>query len=425
MNILINHAKTAFEYIKAFTKWFLISIVIGAVGGYVGSFFHLSIDKATQLREGFPWILYFLPLGGLFIAFIYRLSSRFGKLSTDRVLDALKTDNNVPAVMAPLIFVSTVITHFFGGSAGREGAALQLGGSMAYTVGKVMRLNSSDRHIIVMTGMSAVFAALFGTPLTAAIFSIEVTFVGMRCYAALLPCIISAIIGTKVALSFGLHAVRFDSDFVFTMNPENFGRISALAILCALMSIVFCIFIKQSSVCFKKLIANSYIRAFVGGVIIILLTLAVGCYDYNGAGMETITKAIDGSALPYAFILKLLFTCITIAAGFKGGEIVPAFFVGSTFGCVVGPMLGIDSGFAAQIGFVALFCGAVNCPIASLLLALEVFGSQNILVFAIVCAISYMMSGRVGLYTSQNILYSKISDNLLEFEVANSPKKKD
>ena len=399
-------------------------MAVGFLGGYVGSFFHLSIDKATEIRGHFSWILYLLPIGGLFIAFIYRLSNRFGKLSTDRVLEALKTDNKVPVIMAPLIFVSTVITHFFGGSAGREGAALQLGGSMAYTVGRVLRLNPSDRHIIVMSGMSAVFAALFGTPLTAAVFSIEVTFVGMRCYAALLPCIISAIFGANIAGSFGIHPVAFESATKFAPNPENLGKSAALAVLCALLSILFCISIKKSSHYFKKFIANPYIRALVGGIIIVLLTLAVRSYDYNGAGMEIITEAMGGKAVPYAFILKLLFTCITIAAGFKGGEIVPAFFVGSTFGCIVGPYLGIDAGFAAQIGFVALFCGIVNCPIASLLLSFEVFGGENILIFALVCAISYMMSGRVGLYKSQDIHYSKISDNLIDFEVSNSVDKK-
>ncbi|MBE6572332.1 MAG: chloride channel protein, partial [Ruminococcaceae bacterium] len=326
LKLIDNLKKTigdAFRYLAAFAKWTLISLFIGFLGGGVGSLFHISIDAATEYRNGHTWLIFLLPAGGVIIALLYRLCRRFGKLGTDRVLEALKTENNLPAIMAPLIFASTVITHFFGGSAGREGAALQLGGSMGYTVGKLIRLNSSDRHIIVMTGMSAVFAALFGTPLTAAIFAIEVTFVGMSCYAALLPCTISAICGAKVATEFGISPVAFFSDVSYEITPALLARSAVLAFLCAIISIIFCYTVRYFSKASKKLIPNPYARAAVGGALIALLTISVGCYDYNGAGMGIISEALNGSCVPYAFALKLVFTALTIAAGFKGGEIVP------------------------------------------------------------------------------------------------------
>lgn len=424
LNRIKKMSLNAYEYLIAFFKWTVISVFIGIVCGCVGSLFHMSIDAVTEFRAHHTWILFLLPLGAVLVALLYRLCKRFGKLGTDRVLEALKTENNVPAIMAPLIFASTVLTHLFGGSAGREGAALQLGGSMGYTVGKLIKLNSSDRHIIVMTGMSAVFAALFGTPLTAAVFATEVTFVGRICYSALLPCVISAITGAHIASDFGISPVAFDSVGTFGITPTLLAKSAFLAFLCALVSMFFCHSIRYCSNYSKKLFKNSFVRAAVGGVLIVIMTLIVGCNDYNGAGMEIISKAMNGSAVSYAFVIKLLFTAITIAAGLKGGEIVPAFFVGSTLGCTLGPFLGLDPCFAAAIGFVSLFCGVVNCPFASLILAIEVFGADNILVFALVCSISYMMSGRTGLYKSQTIICSKITDDLTDFEIVHAEHEK-
>ena len=191
-------------------------------------------------------------------------------------------------------------------------------------------------------------------------------------------------------------------------------KVVILAVLCAAISILFCVAIKKCEHGMEKLIRNNYLRAAAGGAVIVLLTLVVRTHDYNGAGMEVISRAISGEARPEAFILKIIFTAITISAGFKGGEIVPAFFIGSTFGCVCGSLLGLDPGFAAAIGFVALFCGVVNCPVASMMLSLEVFGAEGIIFFAVVCGVSYMMSGYSGLYKSQKIVYSKLSDEYID-----------
>lgn len=402
------------KYIKSFIKWIVIAVIVGAIGGAVGSIFHIAIDCATEMRGHSTWLIYLLPVGGLAIAGIYHLARKKGHIDTNRVLDAVKKDEKVPLVMAPLIFVSTVITHLLGGSAGREGAALQLGGSIGYNVGKIFRLNKGDMHIIVMSGMSAVFAALFGTPMTAAFFAIEVVSVGKMHYGAIMPCVISAVAASRIALVAGLHPVHFELPLTLAVTAAGTVKIIILALLCAVVSIAFCTAIHKCEHYMSKVMPNKFLRAAVGGAVILLLTIIAGTYDYNGAGMDVITRAISGEARWEAFALKIVFTAITIAAGFKGGEIVPAFFVGSTFGCVAGPLLGLNAGFGAAIGFVALFCGAVNCPVASLLLSIEVFGAEGLIFFAIACGISYMMSGRFGLYKSQEFVYSKISDEIIE-----------
>lgn len=402
-------------YPKNLIKWLCLSFVVGIIGGIFGSIFHIGIDYVTDVRTQNPFVLWFLPLGGVVIAFLYYISKKYGKLDTNRILDAVKGEEKVPLIMAPLIFISTIITHFLGGSAGREGAALQLGGSIGYNAGKAFRLNEKDKHIITMAGMSAVFAALFGTPLTAAVFSLEVVYSGVFHYAALLPCIISAIVASQTALKFGLHPTHFTIPSC-EISAEMIIKVIVISILFALISILFCAAIKSCNHSMQRIIKNVFIRAIFGGLIIVFLTLIFGT-DYNGAGMNIVERAINGQVKYEAFLWKIIFTALTIASGFKGGEIVPAFFVGSTFGCMAGSILGIDPGFAAALGFVGVFCGVVNCPIASIILSIEVFGGDSILIFALVCAICYMMSGYFGLYRSQEFVFSKLNYEKIDTHV--------
>ncbi len=407
MESIKSNIKVSLDYIKTFFKWILIASAIGVVGGVLGSIFHICIDCVTDVRKENDWILYLLPVGGLAICALYSLAKK--RIDTNRVIESIRAEKDVPWYMAPLIFVGTVITHFLGGSAGREGAALQLGGSIGYNVGKVLKLNKSEMNIIVMTGMSAVFTAMFGTPLTAAFFALEVTSVGIMYYAGLLPCIAAALVANVIAGAFGISPVRFELSSVPAIDFGSVAGTAALAVLCAIVCIIFCSAMKGCEHYAEKLIKNKYLRVAVGGAVIVALTLLVGNRDYNGAGMEIISRAIvEGRASPAAFALKIVFTAITISVGFKGGEIVPAFFIGSTFGCVVGGFLGLPPGFSAAVGFCALFCGLVNCPVASMLLAIEVFGAAGMEFFLLVCGISYMMSGNCGLYKSQKIMYSKL-----------------
>lgn len=400
------------KFLITFVKWIFTSVVMGIIGGAVGTLFHICVEKATAFRIANGVLLWFLPLGGIAIVALYKLSG-IGNKGTDYVLHSVYTDGKVPASMAPVIFVSTVITHLFGGSAGREGAALQLGGSIGSQLGKLLKLDENDMRIAIMCGMSTVFAALFGTPITAAIFAMGVASIGVMHYSGFIPCLVSAFIASGISARFGAQPVQFVLAAIPDMSAFNMVKTGILAALCAVLSIIFCLTMKGSGKLFKKLFKNEYVRAAAGGVLIIALTLISGTRDYNGAGMDVIERAISGQAVAYAFILKIIFTAITIESGYKGGEIVPTFFIGSTFGCIAGGMLGLNAGFSAAIGMVAMFCGVVNCPLASIMLSVEVFGGRGVGFFALACAISYMLSGYFSLYSSQKIVCSKLKTEVI------------
>ncbi len=394
-------------------RWVILGGLVGVIGGAVGGVFHKLLDMATQVRGEHPWLILLLPLGGIVIAGLYRLGKSKGALDTNRVFEAVQTEERVPLTMTPLIFVSTILSHLFGASVGREGAALQLGGSLGYNIGKLFRLNKAHLHMIVMAGMSSVFAALFGTPMTAAIFAIEVTYIGAVQYNGLFPCIVASFVAYRTALLLGITPVRFSDMATLSASLPVMARALVLAFLCAAVSILFCVAIRESEKYMKKLLPNGYLRGLIGGMLIVILTILLRTMDYNGAGMDVVTRAMLGQAVPTAFLWKILFTALCIGAGFKGGEIVPTLFIGATFGCVAGPLIGLPAGCSAAIGFVALFCGVVNCPIASLILALEVFGG-NLWIFGAVCSVSFLLSGHFSLYQSQRFAVSKLTDEAME-----------
>ena len=408
-----REARSAAETTVTFLKWLLIALVTGAVGGAVGSMFHVSVQWATELRGTYPWLLYLLPVGGILVAAMYRLS-RMQTENTNAIIDSIHFGDDVPLLLVPCIYFATVMTHLFGGSAGREGAALQIGGSLGCYIGRLVHLDAKDMRIATLCGMSAVFSALFGTPLTATIFALEVISVGVFYYSALVPCTVAAVTAYGISTAAGIAPTRFQVAAA-ALQPEMLLRVAGLAILCSIMSILFCVTMHGTEHALARRIPNDYLRIILGGAVVVGLTLLVGTTDYNGAGMEIITAAIEhGRAAPEAFLLKLVFTAITIGCGFKGGEVVPTFFIGATLGCVAGPLLGIPAGFAAALGLVCVFCGAVNCPIASIVLSVELFGASALIYFALACGIAYMLSGYFGLYSSQKILYSKLRAEFID-----------
>ncbi len=408
-----REARSAAETTVTFLKWLLIALVTGAVGGAVGSMFHVSVQWATELRGTYPWLLYLLPVGGILVAAMYRLSHMQNE-NTNAIIDSIHFGDDVPLLLVPCIYFATVMTHLFGGSAGREGAALQIGGSLGCYIGRLVHLDAKDMRIATLCGMSAVFSALFGTPLTATIFALEVISVGVFYYSALVPCTVAAVTAYGISTAVGIAPTRFQVAAA-ALQPEMLLRVAGLAILCSIMSILFCVTMHGTEHALAKRIPNDYLRIILGGAVVVGLTLLVGTTDYNGAGMEIITAAIEhGRAAPEAFLLKLVFTAITIGCGFKGGEVVPTFFIGATLGCVAGPLLGIPAGFAAALGLVCVFCGAVNCPIASIVLSVELFGASALIYFALACGIAYMLSGYFGLYSSQKILYSKLRAEFID-----------
>lgn len=393
------------QYAVTLLKWMVLGGVIGLVGGIIGSLFHIGVDTATQMRLAHPWVLYLMPVGGLAIVGLYRLTKTEGK-GTNDIIASVHFGEQVPGLLVPVIFVSTVITHLCGGSAGREGAALQIGGGIGYQAGRLLRLGEKDLPLATLCGMSGVFAALFGTPLTATVFALEVISVGVLYYAGLVPCLTAALTGYLVSVLMGVPPTRFTVT-VPGLEVRTMLLVMVLALLCAVVSILFCRGLHEVEHLLKRTLKNPYLRVAVGAAVLIGLTLLTNG-DYNGAGMEVISRAIAGQADPWAWVWKLLFTAITIGCGFKGGEVVPSFFVGAAFGCVAAGWLGLPAGFGAAMGLVSVFCGAVNCPLASIILSVELFGSGDLLYFAMACSISYLISGYCGLYSSQTILYSKL-----------------
>ena len=403
-----TETKRALHYVTVFVKWLLLSLATAIVCGGSGCLFHLLIEKATGLREENNFILYFLPLAGVLITVLYHLFKLEKIDGTNYVIDSIRKDGSVPFTMAPGILIATVMTHLCGGSAGREGAALQLGGSLGSTLGKMLKLDDKDMHVIVLCGMSAVFTALFGTPLTAVIFVMEVISVGVIYYSAIMPCVFSSVFTYLLTLILNMHPVSYKLVAVPSVGSVSLLQSIALGIVFAMGSILLCLSFSKGEGLLHKVIKNDYVRTITGGAAIIGLTLLLGT-DYNGSGMGIVDNAIlKGEARPEAFILKILFTVITLGCGYKGGEIVPTFFVGATLGCTVAPLLGMDPGFGAALGLVGLFCGATNAPLASIMLSIELFGVEGLPFYAIICSTCFMLSGYYSLYKSQIIVYDKL-----------------
>lgn len=394
-------------------KWIIFAIIVGIIVGLCGTAFYFALSLVTVLRTQNSWLIFLLPLGGVGIVAMYRILHNEKDTGTNLVISAIHSDDELPLRMAPLIFVSTLITHLFGGSAGREGAALQMGGSIGNALGRLFRFDDKDKHVMIMCGMSAAFSALFGTPMAAAILPMEMVSVGVMYYIALVPCVISSLIAHGVAYSFGVSNEMFIIRSIPKFGIISSIEISVLAILCALVSILFCVLLHKSEDLYKRFFANPYVRAIVGGCIIIVLTLLVGNQDYNGTGINIIAHCINGTVRPEAFLLKMIFTALTLGAGYKGGEIVPSFFTGAAFGCLFGNLLGFSPTLCTAVGMTAVFCGVTNCPITSLLISFELFGYDGMPYFLLATALSYMLSGYFGLYRSQKIVYSKYKTNYI------------
>ncbi len=325
--------------IHYFFKWLLISVIIGSAGGAAGTVFSYGVTWATQFRLENDYMLFYLPAAGLLIVWMYRTFHEEGNRGTNMVIDAISSDEKVTAATGPLIFVSTIVTHLAGGSTGREGAALQLGGSIGNSLSHVMRLDEKDKKIAIMCGMSAVFAALFGTPVAAGVFSLEVVSIGVLYYAALVPCIFSSYIGVGIARVAGLPGESFPITSVPPVTIGTAALIVILGILCAGVSILFCIMLHHSEHAYRRFFPNPYIRILAASGIFIALTLLSGTRAYCGSSMPLIEASVEGYGPYEAFLLKMIFTAVTLGAGFKGGEIVPTLCVGATFGCAVGRFL--------------------------------------------------------------------------------------
>lgn len=397
-------------YVKSFLKCLFLGLLMGALGGILGAVFHHALHFVTHLRGEHTWVIFLLPLGGLLSVGIYRIFGLRNNRGTNEIIDAILDGKPVSPLVAPVIFLTSSITHLFGGSAGREGAALQLGGSVASLLGKVLMLQEKDRTVLIMSGMSAVFAGLFGTPLTATIFCMEFESVGTLFTPALLPCYLAAFTASRVSLALGVHPEVFPLEVRTVLSVGNSWKFLLLAVLVSLLGILMCKVFHEAEHLAAHHFPNPFVRIAVGGVLITVMTLIAGDHRFNGAGMDMALKAVAGETDWYSFAVKMIFTAVTLAAGFKGGEIVPTFCIGATFGCLLGGLLGLDTGLAAALGLVGLFCCATNSPMASIVLSIEMFGSGYLYLFALVCVICFVLSGHSGLYASQIIQFAKAEE---------------
>ena len=360
---------------KELLKWLALAMITGVPCGIIGAAFDLAVEHVTELRTEHTAILFLLPVIGLVIVAFYKAAKLEG-VSTDDMIDCVKDGKPIRFWLLPVMFISTVLTHLGGGSAGREGAALQMGGTIGWWAGGVLHLNEHERRMAVQCGMAAFFSALFSTPLAATFFAMTIVNVGVVFYAAYIPCFTAAIIAYGVAQLIGVTPTRFVVEAP-AFEPAMVVRVVLLALACAVVVHLFCFVLHSAAHGLPKLLPNPWVRAFLGGCVVVVFTLLYGSMRYNGAGMNIIAAAVEqGQALPWDWIVKILLTALTLSSGFKGGEVVPSFFVGATFGCVAAPLLGIPAGFGAALGLAGVFCGASNCVVASLVLAIELFGAQ-------------------------------------------------
>lgn len=395
------------QYVKTFSKWAALGVLMGIWGGFWGAVFHHVLHFVTHLRTENPWLIFLLPLAGIATMAVYSLKKLRRNRGTNEIIEATLEGGEVSALVAPAIFVSTALTHLFGGSAGREGAALQIGGSTATLWARVLHLKERERRVMTMAGMSAVFAGLFGTPLTATLFCMEFESVGTIFSPALLPCYLAAYTASRVSGLLGVHAEVFPLEIATALEVPVLLRYGVLAVLVSLLGIAMCWVFHNAEHLAKHHLPNPWVRIALGGALITVMTLIAGDQRFNGAGMDMALKAVGGEADWYSFLAKMLFTAVTLAAGFKGGEIVPTFCVGATFGCVAGGLMGLEPGMAAAASLVGLFCCVTNSPFASIMLGIEMFGGANVYLFAFMCVICFVLSGRSGLYASQILQFSK------------------
>lgn len=390
-------------------RWIIIALSVGIVIGGICTFFAFVLLSANAFRKSHQLIIAFLPVAGLLIILLYQNFQKTDDLGTNLIISSIRTNNDIPFRMAPMIFISTALTQLFGGSAGREGAAIQLGGCLANKLGHIFHLSENDQHIIIMCGMSAGFSALFGTPMAAAIFSLEVISVGIMHYSALVPCVISSFTAHFIALSFKIPPEHFPVPYIPEITMTGLGKMIIFGAIISVVSILFCMGLHWAEVFYKKFLKNPYYRIAAGGLIIIGLSAALQTEKYLGSGVSILASIFEeGEVVGFeAFLLKILFTTLTIAAGFKGGEIVPSFCIGGALGCAAAALFNLPVPLAAACGMVGLFCGVTNCPITSLLISFELFGFEGMPYYLITIAVSYLLSGYYGLYKSQKIMYSK------------------
>ena len=393
----------------------VLAVAIGAASGFASAIFLILLELATAAQTNTPWLLYLLPLAGVVIAWAYAGFGKSAAGGNNLLLDQIHAAdevNRVPLRMMPLVLVATILTHLFGGSAGREGTAVQMGGAIAGWMARTLNVSSAHLRIMLMCGISGGFSGVFGTPLAGTVFGMEVLAIGGIRYEALIPCLISAAISDLVVRD-ALH-VHHGIYPVASGFPElSLRTLVVVAIAGVAFGLASLLFAESTAVIehtARRLVPNPMLRSFLGGFLVIAITLALGTRAYNGLSLPLLSDAFNGSQIPtFAFLFKLILTAVTLGVGFKGGEVTPLFVIGATLGVTLSGPLGLPADTLAALGFVAVFAAAANTPLACIIMGIEIFGfgSSAVILFGIAICVAYTISGNHGIYHAQRILTSK------------------
>lgn len=396
-------------FIITILKWIFFATLIGTIVGTLTTILLNVNDYLGDIRTENEWLIFFLPLAGIVVGYIYM---HYGKSNgndcakaNNLVIEGVQGNATILKRMGPIVYIGTFITVLFGGSTGREGAAIQMGGSVAETINQKFKVNIIDKKDILMSGISAGFGAAFGTPITGTIFGMEMFAIGKMKYQSLVLCSISSFVSHYVSSKvWGLEHEKFIIESVPDLSSITFAKIIMLSILFGLIALLYCQLRHAIQRITEKLFNRSHIkRAFLGGIIIVILMLIVGSREYNGRSLELLEQSFKESVPVYAFLAKLVFTAVTMGTGFVGGEAIPLFIIGATLGNVLSVVIGLPMSFLAALGLIAVFCGGTNTPIAAFILGIEMFNGKGIEFFFIACIISYIVSGHHGLWPSQTI----------------------
>ncbi|WP_207505071.1 voltage-gated chloride channel family protein [Telluribacter humicola] len=390
------------SYVLFVVKWLFISAIVGILAGSASALFLVSLDWVTNYRETNTWIIWLLPLGGLIIGLSYHYLGQDVVKGNNQLLEEFHSPRQIiPLKMAPLVLFGTLVTHLFGGSAGREGTAVQIGGSIADQFTRWFRLKPRDRKVLLVIGISAGFASVFGTPLAGTVFALEVLTIGFLRYEALFPSLLTAVIADYTCHWWEVGHASYSIPFVPEAEPVGILWAIFAGILFGLAALTFSLIVHFFGDVFKAKISYPPLRPVFGGVVLAVVVYLLGTTKYIGLGIPTIVAAFSEPLPPYDFLLKILLTTFTLGAGFKGGEVTPLFFIGATLGNALSLFIPLPVALLAGMGFVAVFAGATNTPIACTIMGIELFGIECGVFVGIACVTAYLFSGHTGIYSSQ------------------------